>query len=252
MPTPDRAIDEGATRRSLRRRWAVVIGLAVVALGLAASAGARVRVDEGASVLQRDGRVADGTIVEVDAERVGRARVADGSVQVRFEADGQAHQSAVYVGTAVPAYHADQDVQVVYDPADLNRVELRGVTTAGRGLPATPALALGALFAAMAFVAGRHVVLIRHVLRREPWRTVASSLVQVPQSIGLRQGSRTRVVLETMAGPVTVEPVGLNRVDPGFAPEVRCAGTAGPHVVLAAPGGGHVVLARPVRVSPTP
>ena len=250
MPSAERATDEPATRRSLLRRWAIVVVLGAVALTLIWAAGAKVRVDEGASALQRDGVAAEGRIVAVDAQRAGRARVADGSVEVAFEAEGQPRQAAVYVGTAVPAYHADQPVQVVYDASDPNRVELQGVTTSGRGLPAVPALLAGGLLGAMAFVAGRHAHRIRRVLRAEPWHEVASSLEQVPQSFGLRQGSRTRVVLETMAGPVTVEPVGLNRVDPGFAPQALCAGTAGRHVVLAAPGGGHVVLAKRVAVSP--
>jgi hypothetical protein len=135
-------------------------------------------------------------------------------------------------------------VRVVYDASDPTRVELLGVGGSRGGVPVLVPLALGTMLAGMAFVAGRHARRIGRVVRNHPWRPVRSRLVYVPQTFGFRQYSRTLVVLETPGGAVTVEPVGLGRVDPTFEPEALLAGLGTATMVLAAPGGGHVVAVR--------
>jgi hypothetical protein len=238
------AITVPATRRSLRRRWLIALALAMTAAGLLALAGWKANAHARASALQHDGVRTDATIVAVLATPVGRGRVPDGSVRIRFDAANQSLESSVYVGGAVVDYRPEQEVQVVYDPSDPRRVELLGVTTFGPGVPVVPPLAAGVLLAAMALVAGKHARQIGRVVRKEQWQPVKSQLVQVPQSFGFRQGSRTLLVLETPGGAVTVEPVGLSRVDPTFSPEAWVAGLDAAPMVLAAPGGSHLV---PVR-----
>jgi hypothetical protein len=237
------AINLPATRRSLRRRWLVVVALAVVAAALLALAGWKAHSDARSVALQRDGVQADATVQAVLARPTGRGQIPDGSVVVRFEAD-QPRESTIYVGGAVTDFQAGQPVTVVYDPSDPTRVELLGVKTSGPGVPVVPPLAGGLLLLAMALVAGRHAWRIGRVVRREAWQIVASRLVQVPQTFAFRQGSRTLVVLETAGGEVTVEPTGLSRVDPTFAPEACVAGLDARTTVLAARGGGHVIAVR--------
>jgi hypothetical protein len=154
MPLLGVAVTAPATRRSLQRRWLVVGALAVAGLALLLAAALRARSDVHAVALQHDGATAGATVVAVDAQPTGRGRSPDGSVVVRFDAAGQSRDASVYVGGAVARYQVGQQVTVVYDPADSTRVELQGITTAGRGIAIVPALVIGALLAAMAVVAG--------------------------------------------------------------------------------------------------
>jgi len=80
-------------------------------------------------------------------------------------------------------------------------------------------------------------------LRRagDPWQPVPSRLVQRAQSVGFRQGSRTLVVLSLPSGDLSVEPIGLGRVNPTFEPEAWVAGVDRRTMALAAPGGGSVI-----------
>jgi hypothetical protein len=221
-----------------------VVFLFVAACGLFVMAGWTVRSDNRARSLQREGVRTEATIVAVDARPVGRGRFLDGSVRVRFAASGQSQERSVYVGKSVGDYQLNQQVTVVYDDSNPAHVELLGVTMSGRGVPLVLALAGAVLLAGMAIVAARHVRHIALVVRHEPWEAVRSRLVRVPLTFGLRRGSRVLVELETSSGPVTVEPIGLSRVDARFAPEAWVAGLGTKTMVLAAPGGGHVV---PVR-----
>jgi hypothetical protein len=210
----------------------------------------RVHADNRASALQRRGVQADATVVAVDAQPVGRGQTLQGSVRLRFQAGGQTREATVYVGRAVGQYQPNQQVRVVYDPSDPMRVALLGKPGSARGVPPAALLGAAALLTAMALAAGRHVRQISHLVHHEPWQVVRSQLVQVPQSFGFRQGSRTLVVLDTPSGGLTVEPIGLSRVDARFAPQAWVVGLdAGTTVdtgtiVLAAPGGGHLVAVR--------
>jgi hypothetical protein len=168
-------------------------------------------------------------------------------VVVRFDAAGQAEQQPIYVAGAVADYHQDQAVQVVYDASNPARVQLVGVVVSNRGLPAVIPFLGGLLLAAMALVAGRHTLFVWRVVRNSPWRSVDARLVQVPQSVGMRQGSRSVLVLDTPDGPLPVEPVGLSRVDPSFEPQTWLAGFGTRTMVVGAPGGRHVVAVRPRR-----
>ncbi len=241
-----------ATRRSLRRRWLIVAAVALAAAAVLVVAGMARRADTRAAALQHDGTRAPATVVSVDNTPFGRARLADGPVEVSFEAAGQSRQATVDVGGAVDAYTAGQAVDVVYDPADPGRVELVGVPPQRRGVPVAPPLILGVLLAAMAAVAGRHAAQIAHVLRHEGWLFVRSRLARDARTAGLRQRARTLVIVDTPGGPLTVEPLGLSRVDPGFAPEVWIAGLGARTLVLATPGGGHVVGVRRRGPGPGP
>ncbi len=106
-------------------------------------------------------------------------------------------------------------------------------------------LAVG-LLTVMALVAGRRTVTIRRTLRHEGWLFVRSRLIDDPATDGYRGRSRACVILDTPGGEPMVEPVGLNRVDPSFAPELWTCGLGTRHrtLVLAPPGGGHVVAVR--------
>jgi hypothetical protein len=220
--------------------------------------------------LNQHGEQADAIVTEVDRRTVGRARTADGSVRVRFEPaapsrsgappDGSSGADAgeipakvvtevdavVDVGAAVAERTVGETVRIVYDPSDPSRVALVGIDRPRRGLPAVVALGLGSVLGVMAALARRRAWRIGRVVRREPWWPLGSRLVQVPQSVGVRAGSRTLVVLDAPLGSLVVEPVGLGRLDPTFAPEAWAAGLDGPVTVLAAPAGGHVLEVRRV------
>jgi hypothetical protein len=238
-----------ATRRSLTRRWAIVALLVLVAVASFAAAAWVASEDAQARRLQHEGERADGVVVVVDARPVGRGNILNGSIIVRFDADGQTFEQPIYVGGKVTQYQHDQPVTVVYDDADPTHVELLGVVTRGPGLPVVPALLLGGLFLGMAIVAGRHAWQIRGAVRSGPWVRLPSHLVQQAQSVGYRQGSRTRVVLTTIDGPLTVDPIGLGRVNPTFEPEAWVVGLGRRTMALAAPGGGSVVAVRTGRRS---
>jgi hypothetical protein len=250
MRGPELAIDVPATKRSLRRRWIVALIPAVAAVALLVLAASAYFEQRSSKELQRHGAPADATIVAVKAKPTGRGKVPNGSLVVRFDAAGQTLERSIHVGRSVVDYQTGQHVKIVYDPSHPTRVELLGQSTAANAVPPLAALIGAALFASMAVVAGRHVCQISGVVRREPWQIVRTQLVQVPQSFGFRRGSRTLVVLDTPSGPLTVEPIGLARVDPAFTPEAWIAGlgidtAVGQNaMVLAAPGGAHLV---PVR-----
>src|SRR4051794_22610123 len=249
MTSADLARSVPATRRSMARRWAIVAALVLVAAGSFAAAAWVASEDAQARRLQHEGEQADGVVVVVDGRPVGRGNILNGSVIVRFVADGQTVEQPIYVGGKVTEYQSGQPVTVVYDDDDPTRVELLGVVTRGPGLPVVPALLAGVLALGMAVICGRHAWQIHGAVRSGPWVPVPSHLVQQVQSIGFRQGSRTRVVLTTRDGPLTVDPVGLGRVNPSFEPEAWVAGLDRPTMALAAPGGGSVVAVRAGRRS---
>ena len=94
----DAALSVPATRRSLRRRWLVVAGLAVLAGALLITAANQQRAGPHRAALQRTGVTADGTVISVDARPVGRGRFPYGSLVVRFDAAGQLQEQPVAVG----------------------------------------------------------------------------------------------------------------------------------------------------------
>ena len=98
-----------------------------------------------------------------------------------------------------------------------------------------------------ATIAGRRAGRIARVLAHEPWRPVPSQLQAFRQDLGFRVGSAQTVVIEGSAGTVAVEPEGLARTDPSYAPEAWIAGPRSGALVLAAPGGGRVVAVRVMR-----
>jgi hypothetical protein len=230
-----------ATRRSMARRWAIVATLAIVGVAAFAAAAWVAREDAQARRLQHEGEQAPGTVVAVDAQLVGRGNIPNGSVVVRFDVDGQSEEQSIYVGGKVTDYQRDQAVTVVYDDDDPTRVELLGVVTRGPGLPVVPALIAGVLLSGMALVAGRHAWLIGRALRSGPWQPMPSRLEQQSQWLAFRQGTRTLVVLSRPEGELSVEPIGLGRVNPTFEPEAWIAGAGRRTMALAAPGGGSVV-----------
>lgn len=244
MTAPDLARVVPATRRSLARRWLVVVALVVLVIAMFGTAGWVAMQDARSVELQRQGEQADGTVVAVDAQAVGRGNTPNGSVIVSFEVDGRSQDSSIYVGGGVVDHQQGQAVTVVYEETDPTRVEILGEPSRGPGVPLVPPLLAGAVFAGMAVVAGRHAWQIRRALGREPWLVVPSRLVQVAQSVAMRQGSRLLVVLETTEGEIVVEPLGFGRVDPTFEPEAWVAGLDRRTMALAAPGGGHVISVR--------
>jgi hypothetical protein len=247
------AIHSPATRRSMRRRWLIVTVLALVAVAFFAAAAWGRHVDDQASARQRRGVPADATVVGLTVERWGMARYTYGSVEVEFDVDGQARQSSIYVEEAVSDYQEGQLVRIVYDADDPTHAQIEGMSTARGGVPITPPLAIGLILTVMALVAGRRTAAIGRVLRHEGWLFVRSRLVDDPSTDGYRGRARPFVVLDTPGGELMVEPVGLNRVDPSFAPELwTCGlGTRNRILVLAPPGGGHVVAVRR-RPMPSP
>ena len=230
-----------ATRRSMARRWGIVAVLALVAMGSFAAAAWVAAEDAQARRLQHEGERADGTVVVVDAQLVGRGNIPNGSVVVRFDVDGQSVEEPIYVGGKVTDFQRDQAVTVVYEDDEPSRAELLGIVTRGPGLPVVPALIGGVLLGGMALVAFRHALLIHRAIRHDPWQPVPSRLVQRAQSVGFRQGSRTLVVLSLPSGDLSVEPIGLGRVNPTFEPEAWVAGVDRRTMALAAPGGGSVI-----------
>ncbi|MGZ4728388.1 MAG: DUF3592 domain-containing protein [Acidimicrobiales bacterium] len=249
MSDPEMARAAPATRRSLARRWAIVAGLAIAALALFGASAWVASQDAQARRLQHEGERAEGTVVLVDAQLVGRGNIPNGSVVVRFDVDGQSQEQSIYVGGKVTDYQRDQAVTVVYDDADPTRVELLGVVTRGPGLPVVPPLIGGVVLAGMAIVAGRHAGQIGRAVRGEPWHAAPARLVQQSRSVAFRQGTRTLVVLSLPEGELAVEPIGLGRVDPTFEPEAWIAGLGRRTMALSVPGGGHVVAVHARRAT---
>ena len=245
VPGRSRAVLDPATRRSLRRRWLVVVAPALLAAGLLVGAVvglAAARTDRG---LDDRGAPADATVTEVVSRIVARDRTPDGSIRVRFApADGRPREVAVDVGRAVGGFHQGDAVAIVYDPRDPEQIRLLGVDRHRRGVPTLLLAGLGSALGVMALLSGRRAWRIGRVVRREPWWPVESRLVQVPQALGFRQGFRTLARLDVPSGPLLVEPAGLGRLDSTCAPEAWVAGLEGPTIVLAAPGGGHVLAVR--------
>jgi hypothetical protein len=241
------AIDTLASRRSLRHRWFGVLVIATLALSLFVAAAATVIDKAEETALETNGTRVAATVTRIDAQPVGRARSLDGSVKLTYAASGRTIESAAYVGAAVTDYAPGDVVEVVYDGADPSRVEVLDARSSGRDLPALAFVVAGLLVTAAAVAAGRLALLIRRHLRSHAWQPVPTRLVQVPQSLGFRQGSKTFVVLELLEGPVTVETVGLSRVDASFAPDAWLAGRGTTTMVLAPPGGAHVVPVRERR-----
>jgi hypothetical protein len=240
-----RAIDVPASRRSLRHRWIGVLVIGTVALSLLVAAAATAIDKAEERELQANGTRAAATVTGIDAQPVGRSRSLDGSVKLSYVTDGQTVESAAYVGAAITDYHPGDVVEVMYERATPSHVEVVDARSSGRDLPALAFLVAGLLATAAALAAARLAHHIGRHLRAHDWHPVPTRLVQVPQSLGLRQGSKTFVVVELLEGPITVETVGLSRVDPAFAPEAWLAGRGAPTMLLAPPGGAHVV---PVRV----
>lgn len=238
------AIGVPATRRSLRRRWLLVLAPVLIAGGLLGLCGWRVRADSRADAVRRHGVATDALVVAVDAQPVGRARTAAGSIRVRLLAAGASTEASIYVGPAVRQYQPGQHVRVVYDPSDPTRAEIAGSASSRRGVPAAVLVGAAALLLVMAMVAGRHARQIGQIVRHHPWVALSTRLVQVSQVIGFRPGSRTEAVLDAPTGALVVEPIGLNRLDATFAPTSWVAGPGNQRMVLAPPGGGHLVLVR--------
>jgi hypothetical protein len=241
----DVALRVPATRRSVWRRTSIVVGLVIIAAVMVVWAAVQLRAELAANALQRDGDRSTGTIVGVDARRVGpRGQYVDGSVTVRYQAGGSAREAVVDVGADVTDQREGATVAIVVDPRDASRVALIDATPQYAGPPAVVLAGFGAISAVMAVLAARNLGRIRRAVGTEPWLFVRSGLRQVPVDEGSRWGSRTFVVLETPRGAVSVEPIGLNRVDPSFAPEAWVAGLDDATMALAPPGGGHVVAVR--------
>src|SRR6185436_15750068 len=95
--------------------------------------------DAQARRLQHEGERADGTVVVVDAQLVGRGNIPNGSAVVRFDVDGQSVEEPIYVGGKVTDFQRDQAVTVVYEDDEPSRAELLGIVTRGPGLPVVPA-----------------------------------------------------------------------------------------------------------------
>src|SRR5258705_1656758 len=104
MPPPDLARSRPATRRSLARRWAIVAALLLVAAASFAAAAWVASEDAQARRLQHEGERADGVVVAVDAQLIGRGNIPNGSVIVRFDADGQTVEQPIYLGAQVTEY----------------------------------------------------------------------------------------------------------------------------------------------------
>jgi hypothetical protein len=235
-----------ATRRSLLRRRTIVFVLSLATVVMLVAAVQMAFAVTRAAELQTSGVPAGATVVAVNVRIVTRARFANGEVRVRYDIDGQTHEASVFMEDEIRAYHVDDPVHIVYDPADPSRVEIQGVPAPVRGVPVVVLVALGSVLAGMALISGRHWRLIARIVRDEPWLAVRSRLTQESWSIGLRQRAKTLVILETPNGEVTVEPVGLGRVDPTFTPQAWVAGLGARTMVLAVPGGGHVIAVRRV------
>jgi len=239
------AIEVPATRRSVRRRTAIVVVLALATAVLVVGGIVQLRAALAADALQRDGIRSTGTVVALDTRRVGpRGQYVDGTVTVRYQVGTTWHEGVVDVGDDITDQHEGATVAIVVDHDDAGRVALVDPTPQVAGAPAVVLFGLALLIGAMAVVAGRNVSRLRRAVRTEPWLFVHAQLRQFPLSQISRFGSRTFVLLDTPRGEVSVEPVGLNRVDPSFVPDAWVAGLDQASMALAPPGGGHVVLVR--------
>src|SRR5438045_1604041 len=116
------------TRRSLRRRWLVVAGVALVAVTSLAAGVLRLAASRTDRSLGDWGVRADATVVEVVSRTVARDRTPDGSIRLRFQPSGAGPRGAlVDVGRAVGGYQQGDTVRIVYDPSDPSRIALVGV-----------------------------------------------------------------------------------------------------------------------------
>jgi hypothetical protein len=246
------AFTHPSTRRSLRRRelLAALPALGAVLLLLVALWSARLQ--SRSTQLQRHGVQAPAIVTAVDARVVGRSRQPDGSVTVRFDADGDARSATIDVGVAVAGFQVGQQTTVVYDADDHSHVEVSGLGSADGGVPVWAPLAGAIVLGLMAGIAGRRAWRIGRVVRSAPWRPVPARLIEVPYTVGIRQRARLVLVLDAPSGPMMVAPSGLGRLDPSFVPETWLAGAGGKRQVIATPGGGHVLAVDVITPPGTP
>jgi hypothetical protein len=236
-----------STRRSIRRYLATGLVLLAVAIGLL---GVCVWVwlgDRASRELQRDGIRSRATVVQREVRYTGRDRQPVGSLTVDVDGAGGERGVVIPVGTQVATFRVGQRVTVVHRQGG-SQYQVRGVVLDAHGIPLVVPVTFVVLFSAASFLASRHARLARRVTRSNRWVAVHARLVAVPYSAGWGQRSQYVLAIRGLDDrSILVQPVGLRRLTPDFAPVAWTAGVADRRFVISPPGGGRVLCVQELR-----
>jgi hypothetical protein len=238
-----RAIDLPSTHRSLRWSAALVATFAVMALALlVAGAGLWWREHEVISLADTGVRTT-GTVTAVQSRVVARERHTIGTIDVVYDVNGESRQTRFDVINHVVQYHPGDRVDVAYDAAQPDRVDLVGDVAASQGfVPWEVPLAFAGLALLLSAIAVRHLRTVRGVVRDHEWLAVPA--VRKPATRAWRGRGSTVVELGEPASPerVVASPVGIRALPPTIEPVAWVAGWGQRRFVVAPPGGRPLLL----------
>jgi hypothetical protein len=240
------AIAAAGTRSALRLTGVAVgsvLALGVAVVGLAALL---LRTEWRADDLAANGARTSGVVTKVGLTYSGRERQPHGQLTVRYPSGGTTRTARVEVGTDITDFHRGDDVTVVYDRHDPDRIQVAGADDPNRnGAWIAPAVIGGALLLLSGFATAR-LRRTRRIVRSHPWRAIPARLRSLPPTARGRsrtvlelygQGDEPRVVADTR---------GIRPLVPELEPVAWVAGDA-ERFVFAPPGGRPVFAARRLR-----
>lgn len=140
--------------------------------------------------LERTGRRAAGVVVKVRGDN----RLSEGSIDVRFEADGRVHVRRINLNSDSPRYKPGESVEVIYDPTDPSQL----ITTNEDNDPlwmvwTFVAAFVGSLLAIPGgWLMGRRARRWTRMLKDMPWRQVSSAYRELPSGRSVRPLLRLR------------------------------------------------------------
>jgi hypothetical protein len=247
VPIDGVAFDVLATRRSVRRYLAsglVLLALALLLLGLSAWLWFGDRANR---ELQRNGIRSRATVVERSVRYTDRERQPVGSLTVDVGGVGGPKGVTIPVGGQVLTFHVGEEVTVVHRRGG-SQYQLLGIVLDAHGIPLVVPVTFVVLLAGASFLASRHARLARRVTRSNRWVAVHARVVAVPYSAGLGQRSEQLLAIRGLDDrSILVQPVGMRRLNPDFAPLAWTAGVADRRFVVSPPGGGRVVCVQEIR-----
>jgi hypothetical protein len=245
------AVDAPRTRGNLRRRWlccgvVLLLGATLIGLGFA------LRATHNGDRLQTTGQRATATVDSIRLTRDGSGGGVSGYVTVRYtDQAGASHTVELNLGRSAPHHAEGEPIEVVYDTAHPEIVQVVGAAPDAAPLPWPMLIVLGAVFIAIGATLASRLRWLARVLRTNPWVEVESHVLEVPLGGG-SQHALTLVELQgapdegaVLAGAASWRARPMN----AFTPKAWVAGSDR-RFVIAATGGAPMVRAKRIRLTP--
>ena len=200
-PTGAPGWEHEPTRRAVRRyRWVgrlwLVTGFLLVTVVFVIPSISEDKITE----LERTGRRAAGVVVKVRGE----SRFSEGSIDVRFEADGRVQVRKINLNSDSPRYEPGDDVDVIYNPTDPSELITPNEDNDPLWMVWTFVIGFVGSFVAIpgGWLMGRRARRWKRMLKRTPWRQVRSAYREIPSGRSVRPLLRLRENGQVVVGAV--------------------------------------------------